>query len=190
MTPSDAPRDPVATDPVSDNDRVRKAVREFVPEADVEALIMCFNLVRISDRLQQDVETSVHRPAGLTFAAFRLMLAIRTAGPQTPLVLSRLTNVTQGTVSSGLKNLERHGLVRREPSPVDGRSVTVHLTDAGEDVLAELVRHTNEREVLWASVLSDDEREILVSLLRKLRSYDPPPAEPMPRLIGESAAVS
>lgn len=175
----------VPIDPVAGDERVRNAVREFAPGSDIDALMVCFNLIRATDRLNQDLETNVHRPAGLTWAAYRLMFAIRSAGPQTPLQVARLTNVSQASVSSVLKTLERNGLIRREPSERDGRSVTVHLTPAGNGVLSELFRRNNDREIEWASALTPAERETLVRLLRKLRAHEPPPPlSPGGRLIG------
>jgi DNA-binding MarR family transcriptional regulator len=182
--------DPVPTDPVMGDQRVCRAVSEYAPDADLDALMTCFNLIRAADRLNQDLEINIHRPAGLTWAAFRLLFAARSAGPLTPLALSRLINVTQGTVSSGLNNLERHGLLRREPSPEDGRSVTVHLTEAGTRVLAEMFARNNAREIQWAAALTPSERRTLVELLRKFRSYEPPPVEPGPRVIGEATSRS
>jgi DNA-binding MarR family transcriptional regulator len=139
----------------------------------------------VLDALERHVlESSVHRPAGLSWAAYRLMFAMRSAGPQTPLNLSRMTNVTKATVSTGLRTLERHGFVRREPTPLDGRSVMVHLTSAGQAVLAQLIVRTNEREVDWAGALEPDEREAFVRLLHKVRRHEPrPPAAMRERLV-------
>jgi DNA-binding MarR family transcriptional regulator len=175
---------PVPIDPYAGDARVLHAVRDFSPGSDLDALMVCFNLVRVTDRLVHDVEVNVHRPAGLTWAAYRMLFAIRSAGPMTPLQIARITDVSQASVSSGLKTLERNGLIRREPSPSDGRSVTVHLTDAGAEVLAELYARNNEREVAWASALTPEEQETLVGLLRKLRAHEPAPsASPSGRLI-------
>ncbi len=48
-----------------------------------------------------------------------------------PMALTRYLGTTRGTTSQTLIALERKGYIRRLPSPLDKRSVTLELTEAG-----------------------------------------------------------
>jgi DNA-binding MarR family transcriptional regulator len=156
----------------------RAAVKEFAPESDLGAMAVVMNLLRAANRLQQDFDTKVHRPVGLTFAAFRMMFAIRALGRLNPLEIARLSSVSAASASSMVNTLERKGLVvRRKEGTQDGRMVLVELTPEGEDLLSALWQRNHEREIEWASVLSDNEQKTLVRLLRKLIAYHASPAD-------------
>jgi DNA-binding MarR family transcriptional regulator len=45
--------------------------------------------------------------------------------------------VSQSSITTTVDRLERLGLVERRPDPTDGRAITVCLTPAGADALAE-----------------------------------------------------
>jgi DNA-binding MarR family transcriptional regulator len=167
----------VPSDPADEDLQAAEAVSAFAPGADIEAMLVYFNLIRAADRVQQDFEVSVQRPGGLTWAAFRALFALRTLGPATPLQLSLLGSVSQASISSLLKTLSTNGLIRREPSPSDGRSIIVHLTAEGRAVVDELFRRNNIREAQWATALTPAEQRILILLMHKIRAYPIPIAE-------------
>jgi len=154
------------------DETVRRALLAVMPDADVDATEVCFDVMRAADRMQQDFEVSVHRPAGMTWAAFRNLFALLTLGPQTPYRLAQLHSVSQASTSSIIKTLSKHGLITRQPSPRDGRSVTISLTEEGRELCLELYRRNNARETAWAEALTPQEQATLVELLRKLRRHD------------------
>ncbi|MEU6804774.1 MarR family winged helix-turn-helix transcriptional regulator [Streptomyces neyagawaensis] len=163
---------PIPGDPVEADAQAAEAARSFAPDADIDAMLMIFGLVRAAERLQQDFEVSVQRPAGLTWAGFRALFAVKTVGELTPLQLARLTNVSQASVSAVLNTLERKGLIQRSRSDKDGRSVTIQLTDYGHDVVGELFARNNAREAEWARALTARERGTLIRLLQKIRRHE------------------
>lgn len=71
---------------------------------------------------------------------------------------------TRGTASQTIKALIDKGLVRREPDPMDGRRVMLHLTPAARDVLE---RDPSQRLALAARSMPAPEQ---VSVLRGLRA--------------------
>jgi DNA-binding MarR family transcriptional regulator len=151
------------------------AVRELAPESDLAAMGVVMNLLRTANRLQQDFETNVNRPAGLSFAAFRVLFAINAAGQLSPLQIARLSNVSAASISSMLNTLERHGLItRRKGSGPDRRMVTVRLTPEGSSLLAALWKRNHQREVQWARALTRAEQRTIARLLRKLLDHHPP----------------
>ena len=65
---------------------------------------------------------------------------------------------------------EQRGAIERRPDPGDRRSYSVHLTDAGHSILADLRRRVSDQESSFASALSKSERTELARLLSKLGS--------------------
>jgi len=152
----------------------RQSMRGLAEPTDLDAMAVVFNLIRAANRAQQDLETTVHRPAGVTWAAFRVLFTIFAVGPLTPLQLARLSSVSAASVSSVLNTLERNGLVLRRPSQDDGRSLVVELTARGQEVVGVLALRNNEREVQWASALTAAERRTFARLLHKILAHRPP----------------
>lgn len=173
MSPSDRTGpEPSSTDAPSDYwSFVRAAQRrisEEFPDADLGANRLFLSLNRFSSTAVYDFESSIHRPAGGTWSSFRLLLALWVAGPLNPHEAARLTGMSRAAVSNLTGTLVDKELLRREASPADGRSVTLHLTDAGQAKIRTAVRAQNHRESQWAEALSDEEQRTLVTLLEKL----------------------
>jgi DNA-binding MarR family transcriptional regulator len=125
-------------------------------------------LNRASDLVTYDLEASVHRPRGRSWAAFRLLFVIWLAGPLEPSNAARLTGSSRAAVSNLTKTLVADGLLQRVPGEQDGRYVVLSLTPGGEAEMVETFRVHNEREFDWVGALTDEEQKILVLLLDKL----------------------
>lgn len=158
-------------------ERAKAAAARTSPEIDVEAMAVVFNLMRAQARVMQDLENYVHRPAGTSWAAFRLMALLHSYGPMAPQDISHVLHVSASSVSAVVKTLERYGWVRRSRTSRDGRVVTVDLTPRGVEVVAELQRRNNTREIEWAASLTHTERQTLIRLLRKILESTPSPPE-------------
>lgn len=150
------------------------STREMFPEYDADAMALCFNLIRLVNRITTDLEVRVHRPEGLSFSAFRLLFAIRAVGAGYPNELARLSSVSTASMSSLLNTLEKYGLVTREADTLDKRKTLVRLTPLGEARVTELTRKNSLRESDWAEGLTRTEAIILTELLRKLLQHHPP----------------
>src|SRR5947209_6074314 len=129
-----------------------------VPDFDAEAAGVVFNLIRAANRIVQDLEAVAHRPAGLSWAGFRILFTIHTMGPTEPQQLARFSGVTRASISSVLNTLERDGLVERRRGSADKRLVTVTLTERGKTVIDEAMRRQNARERAWVAGLDHEER--------------------------------
>ncbi len=69
----------------------------------------------------------------------------------------------------GLVNtLEKRGLIERQPHPVDGRAVGLHLTPAGEALVSEAESTVEHLEIDATSSLTATERKTLIRLLQKI----------------------
>jgi DNA-binding MarR family transcriptional regulator len=83
--------------------------------------------------------------------------------------LSRMLLASQGNITRLLDRMEEDRLVRRRPSPSDGRVSEVQMTRAGEALFERLAR---DHEAWTGSVfapLDDGELRQLAALLGKLR---------------------
>lgn len=156
----------------SASDRFEAAALDRVgqvhPDADLEALQASFDLIRVSTRLVQMLESRVHRPAGWSMAGFRVMFCVWVAGELEPREIARFSGLSRAAVSSALNTLERDGLVERHRESSDRRLVTVRLTEQGAARLAAAYRQQNVVERSFFSVLSDRQRRSFVDMMRRL----------------------
>ena len=138
------------------------------PGTDTEALHTILLLHRASDVVVYDLESSVHRPAGWSFAGFRLMFVLWLAGAMPSGRLARLTGSSRAATSALAKTLEADGLVTRRSDENDRRAVVLDLSDAGRARLLAAFAEHHERERAWAGRLAEEERRTLIRLLEKL----------------------
>ncbi|HEY5854876.1 MAG TPA: MarR family transcriptional regulator [Aldersonia sp.] len=137
----------------------------FAHPAATEVLL---TLNRASSVVTYDLESSIHRPKGWSWASFRLMYVVWLVGPIESKQAAELSGSSRAAISNLTKPLVADGLLQRTPDPVDGRSVRLSLTDAGAARMKELFAVQNEREQAWVNVLTEAEQRILVLLLNKL----------------------
>jgi DNA-binding MarR family transcriptional regulator len=143
------------------------------PDADGRSTLVLFTLARVANLVATDVESAIWRPAGVSYAGFRIIFTIWAVGPLEPRRLAELASVTRGNISSILNTLERDGYVVRTRGSADRRLVTVDLTDKARDLWARLAPQQAEREAEWLSALTQHERFQLVTLLHKLATGTP-----------------
>src|SRR5919109_1547845 len=93
---------------------------------------ICFSL-NAASRAFGGVYRVVLKDLGLTYPQYLVMLVLWEHGDLPVKKLGERLRLDSGTLSPLLKRLETAGLVRRERSAEDERSVTIHLTLAGED---------------------------------------------------------
>ncbi|MER5276824.1 MarR family transcriptional regulator [Streptomyces sp. NPDC002809] len=109
--------------------------REASSEADYLRLDqqICFSL-NAASRAFGSVYRVLLKDLGLTYPQYLVMLVLWEHGELPVKVLGQHLRLDSGTLSPLLKRLEAAGLVRRERSARDERSVHVHLTDEGADL--------------------------------------------------------
>jgi DNA-binding MarR family transcriptional regulator len=94
---------------------------------------VCFSL-QAASRAFGGVYREALKDLGLTYPQYLAMMVLWEHGPLPVKTIGDRLHLDSGTLSPLLKRLESAGLVRRERSPQDERSVTVHLTDSGADL--------------------------------------------------------
>lgn len=84
--------------------------------------------------------------------------------------LTEILGIKPGSASEVIAKLENNGLIKRTKSIFDRRTANINLTDKGR-VLAEDAKNKRElRHKEMFCVLSDDEKNTLISLLEKINS--------------------
>lgn len=139
-----------------------------LPDTDRSAMTMVLLLHRVANSVVYDLESTVHRPAGWSWSAFRLLFALWVSGPQEASRVAALAGMSRAAVSSLAKTLSGSGLVDRVPDTRDRRGVVLTLTEAGTRRLESTFRAHNRREVDWAELLTVDDVATLNTLLTKL----------------------
>jgi DNA-binding MarR family transcriptional regulator len=114
-------------------------------------------------------------PHGLTWSQTVALARLEKAGPLTTADLARAEAVKPQSMGATLAELEREGLVERQPHPTDGRQVLFVLT--GEGVEARRKRSVAKQKWLLAAVagLNPGEQQTLSSaavLLRRLAEVE------------------
>jgi DNA-binding MarR family transcriptional regulator len=111
---------------------VQSTAPEPTMEPDVLALEnqVCFALA-VAARGVIGLYRPILEPMGLTHPQYLVMLALWERSPRTVRDLSDALQLEPATLSPLLKRLEAQGLIRRDRSTVDERSLDVSLTDAG-----------------------------------------------------------
>ncbi|MEX0428776.1 MarR family winged helix-turn-helix transcriptional regulator [Nocardioides sp. DS6] len=146
---------------------------ELEPGLDVEAMRFVLTLTRAASTVVYDLESSVHRPAGWSWAGFRLVFVLWMAGPLEARIAAKLSGNSRQATSTLANTLERRGILERLPDPADGRSVLFRLTEAGIEAIQGVYADHNRREQLWASVLTAEEREAATRIVAKLLTAAP-----------------
>lgn len=90
-------------------------------------------LLAVVELLPGALDSQLRRDAGLTHFDYFVLAMLSEAEGRTLRMteLARTTNATLPRLSHVVRRLETRGLVRRTPSPEDGRAVDAGLTEAG-----------------------------------------------------------
>lgn len=111
-----------------------------------------------------------HVGSPYTLAETRTLYEIATSGGVTPKAVTERTGLDAGYLSRILKRLERDGLVARERSDVDGRSVVLRPSDEGARLMAELQQRSNLQAEGLITKLSAAQRAELTAALETVEA--------------------
>jgi MarR family 2-MHQ and catechol resistance regulon transcriptional repressor len=105
---------------------------------------------------------------GLSLTDFGILEALLHKGPLPVNDLGRKVSLTSGSITTAVDRLQSRGLVERQSDDDDRRARVVHLTGAGRKQIEDaFTSHSDAMDEL-GSVLTEEEREELVRLLKKL----------------------
>jgi DNA-binding MarR family transcriptional regulator len=129
-----------------------------------------YRLSVASNAVSARISASYRKRFGLKIPEWRLIAILAEGGEMTPLAVGRSARIDKISVSRAAAAMIARGLVRQRDNPEDGRSHLLSLTGDGLALYAEIAPAAlaMERELLAS--LSDDERQQLDQLLRRVES--------------------
>lgn len=127
------------------------------------AAVRCFNRF-YTQHLGVLQQAWLDSPFSLTEA--RVLYEIRERSAATASEIARELDLDAGYLSRILRRFQKNGLVRKEPSPEDGRQSMLAITPEGRKAFAPLEARTNQQIGELLARLSVADREQLVSALR------------------------
>lgn len=132
-----------------------------------QALSAYVKLVRAADSLT--ARAHAHLGAhGLTISQFGVLEALLHKGPLCQKALAGKLLKSGGNITTVVDNLEKRLLVRRQRGDTDRRYSTVHLTDAGRELIERVFPVHAQGVADLMSVLTDEELTRMGELCRKL----------------------
>jgi MarR family 2-MHQ and catechol resistance regulon transcriptional repressor len=134
---------------------------------EVRALNTYIKLSRASGSLDARLTANL-ASRGVTPGQLGVIEALLHLGPLTHGELGRKLLRSGGNVTTVIDNLERRGLVGRQRNRDDRRVVTVSLTSAGRELIAEIFPHHARAVAHAMATLTIAEQEDLGRLCRKL----------------------
>src|SRR4051812_30717922 len=146
-----------------------EVTRERIAGLDETAASLGILLTRAALAHVQESEARVHRSAGWSWAGFRIMYIIWILGEVEARDLARISGVSRQSTSTVLATLESAGLVSRQrATTADKRLVAVRLTSEGSAAFEGAFIEQNVLDAQIFGGLSDDEKEMLQSLLQRV----------------------
>lgn len=136
---ADAPRPRKRRAPQPDVPAEPPQATEPDPYADLDQFLP-YLLNRVMGRMNQLLAERLKRH-GISFQEWRVLLVLANKGPRTIRTLSDDTIIPHSTLSRMLDRMQRDGLVVREVSAADARTVTVAVTRAGAELFAAIGHH-------------------------------------------------
>jgi MarR family 2-MHQ and catechol resistance regulon transcriptional repressor len=135
-------------------------------DKEVRALNCFIRLVRATEAL--NARTATYAAAGLSVSQFGVLEALLHGGPMCQRDLAKKILKSTGNITMVIDNLEKRQLVLRQRDAADRRYITIHLTQAGRELIGEIFPKQVAAIVADLEVLTDQEQEELGRLCRKL----------------------
>ena len=139
------------------------------PDLDTTAMAVFGRIFRLS-RLAGDRMEQAYAPFGIGRPEFDVLATLRRAGEPyrlSPGELAASMMLSTGGTTARLDRLEKAGLVHRSPSPTDRRSVLVHLTARGLELIDRAVGAGLAEQHRMLAALPEAKRRQLDDLLRE-----------------------
>ena len=104
----------------------------------------------------------------LTISQFGVLEALLHLGPLNQKSLAEKLLKSGGNITLVIDNLEKSGWVERQTNPEDRRSVLVHLTPKGKDLITEYFPQHLQKIMGEFSSLTDQELDQLADICKKI----------------------
>lgn len=158
------------TDATDHIDRLRAQWARELPDLDTRGMEVLGRARRIVLRSRPPIE-AVFARHGMDAGEFDVLSTLRRSGAPyalRPTELFRSLMISSGGLTDRLNRLAKSGMITRPPSPGDGRSLLVQLTEKGRTAVEAAFREDMAVEASLLAALGEEDRIALAALLRKL----------------------
>lgn len=153
--------------------RVRNGIRMWqteLPHLDSSGKEVCGRVIALAGVLNHLFNDAL-APFDLKYHEYGVLATLRASGSPYSLTQKQLLETilfSSGGMSNLLTRLEKKRLITRVNDTEDRRVVHVHLSETGLAVANDAMATQSATETAFSAVLSDTEREALISALGKL----------------------
>ncbi|MDN3525065.1 MarR family winged helix-turn-helix transcriptional regulator [Halomonas sabkhae] len=127
-----------------------------------------YRLDRLADRVSEALARLYEHEHGLNVAQWRVLAWLHHQPQMTAKQIRDATRMDKARVSRAVQALEGRGLVWRRPSPHDQRWHDLRLSEAGQQLMTELIPRVREREAQLLAPLTAQERQQLLDMMARL----------------------
>ena len=156
-------------------DRVVEQWAKEKPELETEPMAMMGRIMRIAKYMETQV-AELHKKYDMKLGEFDVLATLRRSGKPYRLTPSELIGsmmLTSGAMTNRLDKLEAKGLISREHSKEDSRSVSVQLTKDGLILIDQMMTEHVETQKKLVKSLSASQKKNTNQLLKTwLSAYE------------------
>ncbi|HIW21202.1 MAG TPA: MarR family transcriptional regulator [Candidatus Dorea intestinavium] len=131
---------------------------------ELKILIGLHRNVRSLDKKTSDIAAKYN----LTFSQFMVLEALYSKGDMSVGEVRDYILSSVGTIPLVVKNLEKMDLITRRIDEKDKRISILHLSEKGKEIIQEVAPQNEQMVLEYISVLSEEEKKQMVSLLKKI----------------------
>lgn len=125
-------------------------------------------LMQTSKEVQERIRLEM-RENNLSITEFSVLEVLYNKGKQTIQQIGNSILISSGSMTYVIDKLEQRNLLHRSACPDDRRVIHVTLTDGGKDLMEKIMPKHHELVDHMLGSLNNDEAEILVKLLKKVK---------------------
>lgn len=125
----------------------------------------------IATDIKQRLETELKKH-DMTILQFAILLNVYKQGPFLQKEIVQYTNGDEPSTARLVERLEKKGFLKRVPDKNDKRKKLVHATVLAEELLDMVIPYAVENNKETVSSLDDEEKRLLLKLLRKIARLD------------------
>lgn len=124
-------------------------------------------VTRLARTIEADFEARLEKH-NVTRASWAVLSAIRHHDITTPAALASFIGIDRAAITRQLDRIEKQGLIIRDRSSSDRRSVNLKLTPEGERLVPELGAESMAANAKFAASLTESENDTIQVIIRRM----------------------
>lgn len=126
-------------------------------------------VTRLARALEADLEERL-AAYEITRASWAVLSAILHHGKTTPAALASFIGIDRAAVTRHLDRIEKQGLVVRDRSPADRRSINLKLTVKGKRLVPKIAADSKATNAKFTAGLTRSETDTIQAMMKKMLS--------------------